>query len=65
MKYEVQQSEERSGAYVAVAVSDEKDGEEEACSALFIGPEARQRAADYADWQNSQLAVTGEQLLRR
>lgn len=65
MKYEVRKSEERPDVYVAVAVNDEKDGEEEACSALFIGPEAKQRAADYADWQNSQPAVTGEQLLRR
>jgi hypothetical protein len=64
MKYEVRKSEDRAGAYVAVAVN-EGDSRGEACSALFIGPEAKKRAQDYAEWQNSQLAVTGEQLLRR
>jgi hypothetical protein len=46
-------------------VNDEKDGRDEPCAALFWGPEAKQRAEDYAEWQNRQLATTGEQLLRR
>ncbi len=64
MKYEVRKSEERDGAYAAVAVNEGDERGETPC-AVFIGPEARQRAQDYADWQNSQLAVSGEQLLRR
>lgn len=66
MKYEVRQSKERPGAYIAVAVdNDSRQGQKDACTALFIGPEAKRRAEDYAEWQNSRLEVTGEQLLRR
>jgi hypothetical protein len=64
MKYEVRKSQESDGAYVAAAVSEGDERGETPC-AVFIGPEAKQRAQEYADWQNSQLAVTGEQLLRR
>jgi hypothetical protein len=32
---------------------------------LFSGPGAKQRAEEYAAWKNSQLEVTGEQLLQR
>ncbi|HEY1268183.1 MAG TPA: hypothetical protein VGH16_13095 [Candidatus Binatia bacterium] len=64
MKYEVRKSEERDGAYAAVAVSEGDERAETPC-AVSIGAEAQQRAQDYAEWQNSQLAVTGEQLLRR
>ena len=65
MKYEVRKSDDRADAYVAVAVNDEKGGREEPCAALFWGPEAKQRAEEYAEWQNRQLETTGEQLLRR
>ncbi|HEY1372299.1 MAG TPA: hypothetical protein VGH50_07495 [Candidatus Binatia bacterium] len=60
----MRKSEERDGAYAAVAVSEGDERGETPC-AVFIGPEAKQRAQDYADWQNSQLAASGEQLLRR
>ena len=63
MKYEIKESEEHSGEYLAIAVNEESRGE--ICSVLFSGPEAKRRAEEYADWKNSQLEVTGEQLLRR
>jgi hypothetical protein len=63
MKYEVKQSEQRSADYVAVAVNDTSRGE--VFSALFSGPDARERAEEYAAWKNSELEVTGEQLLKR
>jgi hypothetical protein len=63
MKYEVKESKERSGEFLAIAVNEASHNE--VFSALFCGPDARQRAEEYADWKNSQLEVTGEQLLRR
>jgi hypothetical protein len=63
MKYEVKESKERSGEYLAIAVNEASHNE--VFSALFCGPDAKQRAEEYADWKNSQLEVTGEQLLRR
>lgn len=65
MKYEVRKSQERDGAYLAVAINEEKGRAQEPCSALFIGPDAKQRAEDYAEWQNRKLEMSGEQLLRR
>ncbi|HEX9445033.1 MAG TPA: hypothetical protein VGA73_12985 [Candidatus Binatia bacterium] len=66
MKYEVRQSKERPGAYIAVAVDNESGaGRKDAGTALFIGPEAKRRAEDYAEWQNGRLEISGEQLLRR
>jgi len=64
MKYEVRKSQDRAGAYLAVSVN-EGDDRGEAYAALFTGPDAKKRAEDYAEWQNSRLEVTGEQLLRR
>ena len=63
MKYEVKESNERSGEFLAVAVNEASNNE--IFSALFSGPNAKQRAEEYADWQNSRLEVTGEQLLQR
>jgi hypothetical protein len=63
MKYQTKESEERSGAYLVVAINE--GNRDEICSVLFSGPEAKRRAEEYADWKNSQLEVTGEQLLRR
>jgi hypothetical protein len=63
MKYEVKESEERRGDYLAVAVN-EATGKE-VFSALFSGPDAKKRAEEYAAWKNTQLEVTGEQLLQR
>ena len=63
MKYEVKESEERRGDFLAVAVNEASHNE--VFSALFRGPDAKQRAEEYAAWKNSQLEVTGEQLSRR
>jgi hypothetical protein len=63
MKYEVKQSEERSGDYLAVAVNEASGNE--VFSALFSGPDAKKRAEEYAAWKNTQLDVTAEQLLQR
>lgn len=63
MKYEVHESKERSGEFLAVAVNEASH--DEVYSALFCGPEAKQRAEEYAAWKNSELEVTGEQLLKR
>ena len=63
MKYEVKESKDRSGEFLAIAVNEANDNE--MFSALFSGPDAKQRAEEYAEWKNSQLEVTGEQLLRR
>jgi hypothetical protein len=63
MKYEVKESEERRGDFLAVAVNEASQNE--VFSALFCGPDAKQRAEEYAAWKNSQLEVTGEQLLKR
>ena len=62
MKYEVKPSNERD-SYLAVAVNEASHNE--VFSVLFSGPQARERAEEYAAWKNSQLEVTGEQLLRR
>jgi hypothetical protein len=32
---------------------------------LFSGPDSKRRAEEYAAWKNSQLEITGEQLLQR
>jgi hypothetical protein len=63
MKYEVTESKERSGEFLAIAVNEASNNE--IFSALFSGPNAKQRAEEYAGWQNSQFEVTGEQLLQR
>jgi hypothetical protein len=63
MKYELKQSEDRAGAYLAVAVNEDSHGE--VFSALFSGPDAKKRAEEYVAWKNSELEVTGEQLLKR
>jgi hypothetical protein len=63
MKYEVKPSKEHGDQYLAVAVNEANHNE--MFSALFSGPQARERAEEYAAWKNSQLEVTGEQLLRR
>ena len=63
MKYEVQESTERKGEFFAMAINEASGNEK--FSALFSGPEAKQRAEEYAAWKNSQLEVSGEQLLRR
>jgi hypothetical protein len=51
MKYEVQESEQSRGAFAVTAI--ERDGE--VVSALFSGPEAKERAEEYAAWKNSEV----------
>lgn len=63
MKYEVRESRERAGDFLAVAVNEASHNE--VFSALFSGPDAKQRAEEYAAWKNGQSEVSGEQLLRR
>ena len=63
MKYEVRQAKEGSEGYLAVATNEDSHGE--IFSVLFSGPEAKERAEEYAAWKNSQLEITGEQLLKR
>jgi hypothetical protein len=63
MRYEVKPSEDRTGDYIAVAVNEDSNGE--IFSALFSGPDSKRRAEEYAAWKNSQLEITGEQLLQR
>ena len=63
MRYEVEQSPEHPKEYVVVAVNEDSKGERYVV--LFSGPDAQKRAQEYAEWKNSQLEVTGEQLLKR
>lgn len=51
MKYEVQQSEEMRGAFAVTAV--EREGA--IYSTLFSGPQAKERAEEYAAWKNSEI----------
>ena len=53
MKYEIQESEERRGEFLASAVDHENHGE--VYSVLFSGPHARERAEEYRDWKNSEV----------
>ncbi|MEX0803639.1 MAG: hypothetical protein WD688_10040 [Candidatus Binatia bacterium] len=53
MKYEVKESTERSSDYLAVAVNEANHNE--IFSALFSGPDAKQRAEEYTAWKNSDL----------
>ncbi len=53
MKYEIQESEDRRGQYLAIAVDQENKGE--VYSVLFSGPHARERAEEYRDWKNSDV----------
>jgi hypothetical protein len=63
MNYEVKESAEQRGAYLAVAINEANHNE--LFSVLFSGPDARRRAEEYAAWKNAELEPTGEQLLRR
>ena len=63
MKYEVKPSQESRDEYLVLAVNEANHNE--VFSAVFSGPQAQERAEEYAAWKNSQLEVTGEQLLRR
>ena len=63
MRYEVEQSPEHPKEYVVAAVNEDSKGE--LYVVLFSGPDAQKRAQEYAEWKNSQLEVTGEQLLKR
>ena len=50
MRYEVQESETR-GAFLVTAI--EREGQ--IYSTLFSGPNAKERAEEYADWKNSEV----------
>jgi len=63
MNYEVKEAPESRGDFVVIAVNE--DYANEIYLALFSGPEAKQRAEEYAGWKNKQLEVTGEELMRR
>jgi hypothetical protein len=52
MTYEVQESKEALGDYLAFAVDHESEGE--IYLTLFSGPNARERAVEYAAWKNAQ-----------
>ena len=53
MMYEVRESEEKRGDFLAFAVDNENHGEEYV--ALFSGPKARERAEEYVAWKNSEV----------
>lgn len=53
MMYEVRQSEEKRGEFIAFAVDSDSHGEE--YIALFSGPKARERAEEYVAWKNSEV----------
>ena len=53
MKYEVEESEHSRGAFAVTAIK--RDGE--IVSALFSGPEAKERAEEYAAWKNSEVEM--------
>jgi hypothetical protein len=63
VKYEVKESPEQRGAFLAVAVNEASHNE--MFSALFSGPDAKRRAEEYAAWKNAELEPTGEELMRR
>ena len=53
MKYEIQESEEKRGDYLAIAVDPEHQGK--VYSVLFSGPNAKARAEEFRDWKNSEF----------
>jgi len=53
MMYEVRESEEKRGDFLAFAVDNKSHGEE--YIALFSGPKARERAEEYVAWKNSEV----------
>jgi hypothetical protein len=52
MRYEIEESKDHPGAYLAFAVNHEGDGE--IYIAEFVGPKARQLAEEYAEWKNGE-----------
>lgn len=54
MTYEVKPSQEYQGDWISAAVNDEGDGE--MYLAFFSGPNAKERAEEYAEWKNSEMA---------
>ena len=53
MMYEVRESEDKKGEFLALAIDNESRGEE--YIALFSGPKARERAEEYVAWKNSEV----------
>ncbi len=51
MKYETVEDRQSPGDWRAEAVNDEGDGE--VYVAIFTGPDAKERAQEYAAWKNS------------
>lgn len=51
MIYEVRESEQKRGEFVAFAIDNASHGEE--YIALFSGPNARERAEEYVAWKNN------------
>lgn len=51
MKYDVYESEEHKNDWIAGAVL---EGEGDIYIAIFSGPEAKERASEYASWKNAQ-----------
>jgi len=60
MLYEVQESAEARGNYLAFAIDHE--GEGEIYLVLFSGPKAKERAEEYASWKNEQVERYGKML---
>jgi uncharacterized protein YwgA len=50
MRYDVEESKDHPGVYIAFAVNHDSDGE--IYVAEFHGPKSRQLADEYAEWKN-------------
>jgi hypothetical protein len=55
LRFEIIEDKLRPGDYRVEAIDTEGDGE--VYTAIFIGPDAKQRAAEYAGWKNSSSMV--------
>ena len=51
LRYEVAQDKLQPGDYRVEAIN--ADGDGEVFIAIFVGPEAKARAEEYAEWKNS------------
>lgn len=51
MKYEVMQSHVTGGEWLVAAIADPPEKDSDIYLAIFVGPEAEQRARCYAEWR--------------
>ncbi len=54
MTYDVIEDQRHSGDYRVEAIDSESDGE--VYTAIFVGPDAKARAEEYAEWKNSAVS---------